>query len=107
MGGNFQKLMQQAQGMQDKLKEIQDGLGDKTVEATSGGGMVKVIVNGKQELVSIEIDPEIIKADERDMLQDLVVAAVNEGMRNSQQMAQEALASVTAGLNIPGMGNLF
>lgn len=102
---NMQQIMRQAQKMQKKMEEAQEEAGRQIVEASSGGGMVTVKVNGKQELVEIIIEKDVVNPEEIDMLQDLVVAAVNEGMKKSQQLMQEKLQSVTGGLgiNIPGM----
>jgi DNA-binding YbaB/EbfC family protein len=85
------------------MKEVQESLGDEKVEASSGGGMVNVVVNGRQELLSIKIEPEIVKEGDLEMLEDLIIAAVNEGIKKSQAMVQEKLSAVTGGLNIPGM----
>lgn len=95
--------MKQAQKVQQKMKEVQESLGDEKVEASSGGGMVNVVVNGRQELLSIKIEPEIVKEGDLEMLEDLIIAAVNEGIKKSQAMVQEKLSAVTGGLNIPGM----
>ncbi len=95
--------MKQAQKVQQKMKEVQETLGDEKVEASAGGGMVNVVVNGRQEVLSIKIEPEIIKEGDLEMLEDLIMAAVNEGIKKSQLMVQEKLSAVTGGLNIPGM----
>lgn len=104
MSQNFGKLMKQAQQMQEKMMRVQDELASKTVEATAGGGMVTAVVNGKHELVSLKIEKEVVDPDDIEMLQDLVVAAVNEGVRKAQEMAAEEMSKVTGGLNIPGLG---
>lgn len=101
-GGSFQQLMQQAKEAQLKLQQLQEKLATQTVEASSGGGMVKVIVNGRQEVVSIEIEDEIIKGGDKGMLQDLVIAAVNQGIKRSQELVAAELGSVTGGLPLPG-----
>ncbi len=103
MHPNMQSLMRQVQKMQKKIAKLQEELAEKTVEATVGGGMVTAVVNGKQELVSIKIDPEVVNPEDIDMLQDLVVAAVNEAIRRSQEMVQEEMAKITGGLKIPGL----
>jgi len=82
---------------------MQEKLAAKTVEATAGGGMITAVVNGKYELVSLKIEREVVDPEDIEMLQDLIVAAVNEGVRKSQEMAQEEMAKVTGGLNIPGL----
>ncbi len=96
-------LMKQAQRLQAKMMEVQEELAAKTVEATAGGGMVTVVVNGKQEVLSIKIDPEVVDRQEIEMLQDLIIAAVNEGIRRSQEMWAEEMKKITGGLTIPGL----
>ena len=100
---NLGNIMKQAQKMQAQIAKVQEELADKTVEASSGGGMVTVVVNGKQEVLSIKIEPEVIDAQDKEMLQDLVVAAVNEGLRKSQEMVAEEMKKITGGLQIPGL----
>jgi nucleoid-associated protein EbfC len=95
--------MQQVKALQDKMARIQEELSDKTLEATSGGGMVSVVVNGRQEIVSLTIDPQVVDPQDVDMLQDLIVAAVNDGLRRSQEMAASEMAKLAGGLNIPGL----
>jgi DNA-binding YbaB/EbfC family protein len=97
------KIMKQAQKMQERMLRMQEELASKTVEATAGGGMITAVVNGKYELVSLKIEREVVDPEDIEMLQDLIVAAVNEGVRKSQEMAQEEMAKVTGGLNIPGL----
>lgn len=98
--GNLMKMAKQAQS---QIMKIQEEMAEREVEATSGGGMVKAVVNGKQELLSITLDPEVVDPDDVEMLQDLVVAAVNEAMRKAQEMVQSEMSKVTGGMNIPGM----
>ena len=100
---NIGNIMKQAQKMQAQIAKVQEELADKTVEASAGGGMVAVVVNGKQEVLSIKIEPEVIDAQDKEMLQDLVVAAVNEGLRKSQEMVAEEMKKITGGLQIPGL----
>jgi len=100
---NMGKIMKQAQKMQERMLRMQEELAAKTVEATAGGGMITAVVNGKYELVSLKIEREVVDPEDIEMLQDLIVAAVNEGVRKSQEMAQEEMAKVTGGLNIPGL----
>ncbi|AEH45101.1 Uncharacterized protein family UPF0133 [Thermodesulfatator indicus DSM 15286] len=100
---NMQSLMRQVQKIQKKMAELQQELAKKTVEASVGGGMVTAVVNGRQELVSIKIDPEVVNPEDIEMLQDLIVAAVNEAIRRSQEMVEQEMAKVTGGLKIPGM----
>ncbi len=101
----FANIMKQAQKMQEQIAKIQEGLAQKKVEATSGGGMVTVEVNGQQEILSIRIDPEVIKPDDKEMLEDLVLAAVNEGLRKSKDLMKEEMTKVAGGLGLPpGLG---
>jgi len=95
--------MKQAKKMQEKIASIQAELESKTVEATAGGGMVTVVVNGKFEILSIRIDKEVVNPEDVDMLQDLIVAAVNEGIRKAQEMATAEMSKITGGFNIPGL----
>jgi DNA-binding YbaB/EbfC family protein len=97
----FGDMMKQAQKLQSEMKRIQDELGDRTVEATAGGGMVTVVANGKQEIVSLKIDPEVVDRDDVEMLEDLIVAAVNESKRRSQEMMMGEISKLTGGLGIP------
>jgi DNA-binding YbaB/EbfC family protein len=89
--------------MQEKIASIQAELGSKTVEATAGGGMVTVVVNGKFEILSLKIDKEVVNPEDVDMLQDLIMAAVNEGIRKAQEMATAEMSKITGGFNIPGL----
>lgn len=102
-GLNMQGLMKQAQKMQEKIQKAQEELKHKTIEATVGGGMVKVVFNGGQELVSIEIDKEAVDPEDVETLQDLILSAVNTGLKKSQEMVQEEMGDITGGMNIPGM----
>jgi DNA-binding YbaB/EbfC family protein len=95
--------MKQAKKMQEKIASIQAELESKTVEATAGGGMVTVVVNGKFELLSLKIDKEVVNPEDVDMLQDLIMAAVNEGIRKAQEMATAEMSKITGGFNIPGL----
>ena len=97
------KLLKQAQQMQAQLAKVQEELEKTTVEASAGGGAVKVVVNGQQKLCSIKISPEAVDPDDVAMLEDLVMAAVNEGMEQAQGIAASQLSSITGGLKIPGM----
>lgn len=101
--GGMGNLMKMAKQAQSQIMKIQEEMAEREVEATSGGGMVKAVVNGKQELLSITLDPEVVDPDDVEMLQDLVVAAVNEAMRKAQEMVQSEMSKVTGGMNIPGM----
>ena len=95
-----QKLMQQ---MQNRLMKMQEELADATVEATAGGGVVKAVATGQQKLVSIEIDPSAVDPDDVEMLQDLVLSAVNEALAKAQELAAERLSGLTGGMKIPGL----
>ena len=95
--------MKQAKKMQEKIASIQAELESKTVEATAGGGMVTVVVNGKFEILSLKIDKEVVNSEDVDMLQDLIMAAVNEGIRKAQEMATAEMSKITGGFNIPGL----
>ena len=100
---NMGKLMKQAQQLQSKMAKIQEELADKTMEATAGGGMVTVVANGKQEVVSIRIEKEVVDPEDVEMLQDLILAAVNEALTRSQNMVSEEMGKLTGGFNIPGL----
>ena len=96
-------LMRQAQQMQNKMLKKQEELGQMTAEGSSGGGMVKVVVTGKQDILSVTIDPSVVDPNDVDMLQDLVLTALNDGMRASREMAEKELTSITGGISIPGL----
>jgi nucleoid-associated protein EbfC len=96
-------MMKQAQKLQAKMIKLQEELGARTVEATAGGGMVKVVADGKQQVVSIEIEKEVVDPEDVEMLQDLVVAAVNEALAKSQEMVAGEMGKLTGGMNIPGL----
>lgn len=100
---NMNNLMKQAQQMQAKLATLQNELNDREVEAAAGGGMVKVKVNGKQQLLSITINKECVDPNDVATLEELVFTAVNQAMKQSQDMVQQAMSKVTGGMNIPGM----
>jgi len=96
-------LLRQAKQLQAKLTKAQQELGNITVEASSGGGVVKVVIDGHQKVRSVEISPEVINAEDAEFLQDLVMAAVNEAIAKSQELANKHLSNLTGGLNIPGL----
>ena len=100
---NFNTIMKQAKKMQEKMGQLQKELETKTVEAQAGGGMVSVVVNGKLEIESLKIEKEVVNPEDIEMLQDLIIAVVNEGIRKSQEMASAEMAKITGGLNIPGL----
>ncbi|OQA54271.1 MAG: Nucleoid-associated protein [Candidatus Atribacteria bacterium ADurb.Bin276] len=99
----MKNLMKEAQKMQAKMAKLQEELKTKQVEASSGGGMVKVICNGQQEILEIKIEPSLLEENDIEMLQDLVLAAVNEALNRSREMAQEEMAKITGGFNLPGL----
>ncbi len=101
--GNLGGMLKQAMEVKAKVEEIKETLGDERIEASSGGGMVTVVLNGKFELESIKIDPEVIDKDDREMLETLIRAAFNEGVRKVQELVKEKMAEVTGGINIPGL----
>ena len=96
-------LMKQAQQLQQRIAKAQQEIGDLTAEGSAGGGVVTAVVSGDQRLLSLKIDPEAVSPDDVDMLEDLVFAAVNEGLEKSRQAATEHLSKATGGLNIPGL----
>ncbi len=100
---NMGNMMKQAQKLQSQMLKMQDELAAKTVEAASGGGMVKAIANGRQQILSIQIEKEVIDPEEVDMLQDLIIAAVNDALNKSQEMVSAEMSKLTGGLNIPGL----
>ena len=99
-------MLRQAQQLQARLAKAQQELGEMTVEVTSGGGAVAVVVTGDQRLLSVKVSPEVVSPDEIDMLEDLVLAAVNEGLEKSRELASSHLGRLTGGLGIPGLGGL-
>jgi len=103
MTKGFGNLMKQAQEMQKKLAALQEEMRQRTVEATAGGGMVTVVANGKNEILSLKIDPEVVSRDDVEMLEDLVQAAVNEALRRVQEMMAEEMSKITGGVRIPGL----
>lgn len=103
MGGNMNNMIRQAQKMQEEMLKAQEELGEKTVEASVGGGAVSVVVSGKKELVSVTLSPDAVDPDDIEMLQDLIVSAVNEAMRKADDMAASSMSRITGGMNIPGL----
>jgi DNA-binding YbaB/EbfC family protein len=96
-------LLKQAQEMQSRMAKIQEELAQKTVDGSAGGGMVRVTVNGQLALTSIKIDPTVINSEEKEMLEDLIMAAINDGMRKARDMASTEMSKITGGLKIPGL----
>lgn len=100
---NLQEMMRQAQRMKAKIEKVQKEIGEKAVEGTAGGGMVVVTANGKNEILSVKIEKEVVDPDDVEMLQDLIVAASNQALSRAQEMMQSELSKVTGGMGIPGM----
>jgi len=96
-------MMKNAQKLQARMLKLQEELGEKTVETSSGGGMIKVVANGRQQIVSIEIEKEVVDPEDVEMLQDLVLAAVNDALEKSQEMVAAEMGKLTGGMNIPGL----
>jgi len=101
--GNIGGFIKQAQQMQKKLAETQEELKNRVVEGTAGGGMVSAMVNGHQDLLKLTIDPQVVDPDDVEMLEDLILAAVNQAVKKSKELAREEISKVTGGLAIPGM----
>jgi hypothetical protein len=100
---NMNKLMKQAQQMQKKMSEMQEELENKTYEATAGGGAVKALVNGKKELLDLQIDEDVVDPEDVEMLEDLILAAINEAMREATEELNDKMGQMTGGMNLPGM----
>ncbi|MBD3381303.1 MAG: YbaB/EbfC family nucleoid-associated protein [candidate division Zixibacteria bacterium] len=107
MAKGFGNMMKQVQKMQARMAEVQEQLAEERVEGTAGGGMVKAVANGRQELVEIVIDKEVVDPDDVEMLQDLIVAAVNQAQKAASDLASEKMDEITGGLNIPGLSGLM
>ena len=103
MTKGFGNLMRQAQQLQAKMVKVQEEMATRTAEASAGGGMVTALANGKQELVSIKVEKEVINPEDAEMLQDLIVAAVNAALKKAQEMVAEEMKKLTGGINIPGL----
>jgi len=101
------QLLKQAQKFQAKMAELQEELNQRTVEASAGGGMVTAVANGKQEVLSITIDREVVDPDDVEMLQDLILAAVNDALNRAKDMTNEEMGKLTKGMNIPGLPGLM
>lgn len=100
---NMNSVIKQAQKMQEEMERVQAETENEEVEATSGGGAVKVVVSGKKELLSIKIDPDAVDADDVETLEDMIVAAVNEGIKKADELMAERMGAITGGINIPGL----
>ena len=103
MGINIQKMMKQAQKMQNDIARVQEELKQIEVEGSSGGGMIKVTANGAQEILSISINPEVVDANDVEMLEDLILAAIKEAIAAAQELAANEMSKVTGGINMPGL----
>ena len=103
MGGNMNQLMKQAQKMQKQMEETTKALEESTYEATAGGGVVKVVVSGKKEVVSVHLEEEVVDPDDVEMLEDLVLSAINEALKKADEETSSKMGKLTGGLNIPGM----
>ena len=103
MGGFMQEAQKQAQTMQKQLQQLDSNLKERVVEGSSGGGMVVAMVNGKRELLAVKIAPEVVDPDDLGMLEDLVTAAVSQGLKKAEDLYQEEVAKITGGLHLPGL----
>ena len=102
-GMNMQGLMKQAQKMQKQMAEIQEQMAKKTLEVSSGGGAIKVTINGEKQITSLVISPEVVDPDDVEMLQDLVISAVNEAFRQMEESVNSQMSKITGGMNLPGL----
>lgn len=96
-------MMKQAQKLQSKMLKLQDELSERTVETSSGGGMIQIVANGKQQIVSIRIEKEVVDPEDIEMLEDLLLAAVNDALAKAQEMVSSEMGKLTGGMNIPGL----
>ncbi len=103
MKGGMQGMLKQVQKMQAEMQRVQSELGNKTVTEEAGGGMIKAVANGNKEIISVSIDPQVIDKNEREILEDLVVAAVNKALESAAKLAEEEMAKVTKGMLPPGL----
>lgn len=101
--GNMNQMLKMAQKMQQDLARTQEEMGEKVVEASAGGGAVTATVNGRKELLALKIEPEVVTPDDVEMLEDMIVAAINQAMRQAEEMMAEAMAKITGGIKLPGM----
>ncbi len=103
MKGGMNNLVRQAQQMQSKIAKVQEEIGEKTIEASTGGGVVTATVNGKQELLELSIDPEVLDPEDVEMVEEMVVGAVNQAMEAAGEMMNSEIEKITGGLNVPGL----
>ncbi len=101
--GNMQGMMKKVQKMQKEMAKAQEALGDERLEAVAGGGMVKVVVSGHKEVVDVVIDPDVVDPEDVEILQDLIIIATNEAMKQAEELAESTMGKFTKGLNLPGM----
>lgn len=102
-GANMNNMMKQVKKMQEQMEKAQQEIEEKEFESTSGGGVVSATVNGKKEVISIKIDPDVIDPEDSDMLEDLIIAAVNDAMKKADEYSGQTMGKLTGGLNIPGL----
>jgi len=107
MTKGFGNILKQAQQMHARITQLQEEIAQRTIEVSSGGGMVHLVMNGKQEVLELRIDPEVVNREDVEMLQDLIIAAFNEAIHKSQEMMNEEMKKITGGLNIPGLSGLL
>lgn len=103
MGGNMNNILKQAQKLQKQIEDLREEIEKRTVEASSGGGAVTAVVTGKKEIVDIKINKEVVDPDDVEMLQDLIIAALNEALSKAGEMMEQEMAKVTGGFNVPGL----
>lgn len=103
MKGGMNNLVRQAQKMQGKISKVQEEIGEKTIEASTGGGMVTAVVNGNQELMQIKINPEVVNPEDVELLEEMILGAVNQAMEAASEMMNSEIEKITGGLNIPGL----
>lgn len=103
MSMNLNKMMKEAQALQAKMLKAQEALGSESVEATAGGGAIKIVMSGHLEVQSVEISPEVVDPEDPEMLQDLVLSAVNEAIAKAQALAQQRMGALTGGMKLPGL----
>ena len=104
---NMEQLLKQVKKMQAEMEKIQQSLENETVEGSAGGGMVKVTVNGKREVLSVKIDPEVAKSDDIEMLEELICVAVNQANQKAADLQAQSMSKLTGGMPLPGMGMGF
>ncbi len=104
---DISSLMKQAQEMQVKMRDIQEKLAKMTITGSAGGGMVEVIVNGQGDIVSVKIEEPLISVDEKEMLQDLIASATNDGIRKAKELSKQEMGALTGGMNLPDLTNFM